>query len=230
LTVLSFLVVCLLLVQHGTQLPSGEALLKNVEAGTAGVRDYTVTLDITTDLEHIKTPPTQATMYFKRPDRIHFETQSFAMLPKDAFSLTPARLLQRFTPEMVLWDSLGGEPEYRLILRSRDERARSLGIWLYIHPSRWTIDMAQLWLPENRKLIVRLEHQKVENVWLPAVMTITFASRGTDKIETAPFEDQKPMVIRPMLVQEGRITIRYSGYRINTGLGDELFSPSRLGH
>ena len=226
----SILVFCLLSLQHETLIPSGEAILQRVEAGTAGIDDYTVTLDIITDLEQIKIPPTQATMYFKRPDRIHFETQGFAILPKEAFSLTPSKLLQRFSLERVLWDSLGGEPEYRLILRSRDERTRSLDVWLYIHPSRWTIDMARLTLPENRMLIVRLEHQRVENVWLPTRLSITFIRPRADKSENTPLDEQKLTSIRTSLPQEGSVTIRYSGYRINTGLSDEIFAPSPPKH
>jgi hypothetical protein len=218
------------MLQHETSIPSGEAILQRVEAGMAGIEDYTVTLDIITDLEQVKIPPTQATMYFKRPDRIHFETEGFAILPKEAFSLTPAKLLQRFSPERVLWDSLEGEPAYRLILRSREERTRSLDVWLYIHPSRWTIDMARLTLPENRRLVVRLEHRRVQSVWLPVRLSITFIRSGTDKSEAAALDEQKLMSIRPSLPQEGSVTIRYSGYHINTGLSDEIFSPSSPRH
>ncbi len=115
---------------------AGEALLKRVEAALAPVRDYTVTLEITADLEQARIPPMKATMYFKQPDRVHVESEGFALLPKEAFSLSPTRLLERFRVDSVVTERDGGAPHYRLRMAARDERSRVREIWLQISSGR----------------------------------------------------------------------------------------------
>ena len=69
--------------------PSGEQILKNVESARAAVKDYTVMLDIVADVERLKVPPMKAKMYFKYPDKVHFDSKGFALLPREGLALNP---------------------------------------------------------------------------------------------------------------------------------------------
>jgi hypothetical protein len=219
-------VLVLALLPQLAPVPAGEAILKRVEAALASVQDYTVTLDITADLEQANIPPMKATMYFKQPDRVHFESQGFALLPRDAFALSPARLLERFRIDSVAQDSVEGERVYRLRLSARDEKVRVRGAWIEVSPLRWTIDRGELSFGDERTITLRFRHERVGSVWLPSELSLTFSQAGAAKPEESLPDDQKPVQLGRGAPRKGGVVVRYSGYRLNTGLSDEIFVPS----
>jgi len=212
--------------QLGSTRISGETILNNVEAALASVHDYTVMLEITADLEQVRVPPAHATMYFKQPDQVHFDTRDFALLPKEAFSLSPTRILQRFTIEEVLRDTLDGESAYHIVLRAKEERARFRELQIYVNASRWTIEKAYLGLPGERNLTAQFVYSRVAGAWLPATLTITISQSGLATVETSPLESPANIPSRSAVPRKGTVTIRYSGYRVNVGLTDDLFTPA----
>jgi outer membrane lipoprotein-sorting protein len=209
--------------------PAGEALLKRVEAALESVRDYTVTLDITADLEQANIPPMKATMYFKQPDRVHVESQGFALLPREVLGFSPARLLERFRVESVTPVAMEGHKIYRLQLAPGDERARVRTTWLEISPEHWTIERCELSFADDRTITVAFRHEQVGSVWLPAEVSLSFASSPRTARETSPLDDQKLIQAGRGALRKGNVIIRYSGYRLNTGLPDSLFTSSSAG-
>jgi hypothetical protein len=202
--------------------PAGEAILKRVETALAPVEDYTVALSIVADLEQVNIPPMDATLYFKKPDKVHVASESFALLPKDAFSLTPSMILKRFSVTEVLPESVGGKKVYRLQLAARDERMRVREAWLQVSAERWTIERGELRLAENRTLALEYAYTRIKNVWLPSEMRLSFSQPPAAQ-ENSPLLDQKPVQGSRRLPLRGSVLIRYSGYRLNTGLPDSVF-------
>ncbi len=211
-----------------TAVPAGDAILRRVEAAQASVEDYTVTLEITADLEQARIPQMKATMYFKKPDRVHFESEGFALLPKEAFTLRPTLLLERFRVDSVVAEIDGGQREYRLLLVARDERARVRDLWLQVSPERWTIDGGELNFAEGRRIAVQFRHERLGSVWLPSEMSLSFSQSGAAIAEPPPSDDQNPVRLGRGSFRRGTVTVRYSGYRLNTGLPDDLFLPSSV--
>ncbi len=208
-----------------TAVPAGEALLKRVETALASVHDYTVSLEITADLENARIPPMNATMYFKEPGRVHFSSEGFALLPKEGFILTPARILERFRIDSVVGEG-EGERKYRLWLTARDERAGVSGGWLRISSGRWTIDGGDLNFADGRSLSVRYRYEPVGAVWLPSEMELSFSRPGG--VEPVPPDGQKALPLGGSLPRRGSITVRFSGYRLNAGLSDEIFGSPQI--
>ena len=209
--------------------PAGEALLKRVEAAMESVRDYTVTLDITADLEQASIPPMQAKMYFKQPDKVHVESQGFALLPREALGFSPSRLLERFRVESVASVTVEGRKLYRLQLTPRDERARVRTTWLEISPEHWTIERCELSFADDRSVTVGFKYDQVGSVWLPSEMSLSFASSPRTTHESSPVDDQKVIQAGRGALRKGTILIRYSGYQLNTGLPDSVFTSSSAG-
>ncbi len=214
-----------LLLPQLTPVAPGEAILKRVETALASVHDYTVSLEITADLENARIPPMHATMYFKEPGRVHFSSEGFALLPKEGFTLTPASILERFRIDSVVGEG-EGERVYRLRLVARDERAGVTGGWLRISSGRWTIDGGDLSFSDGRSLSVRYRYEPVGTVWLPSEMGLSFSRPGG--VESVPPDVQKALPLGGSLPRRGSITIRFSGYRLNTGLSDEIFGSPQI--
>ncbi len=204
--------------------PSGKEILGRVQSALAGVRDFTVTLDITVNLERMKVPPMHATMYFKQPDKTHFEADGFALLPKEGLAFSMGDFVSKYDVESVANDTLNGREEYRLGLVAKDDRSRLRHVRLFVHPDRWTTDKVAADLPDGRSVTAVFEQVNVDGHWLPSKLTVTFVSAREESPDQGPADQIAPSRGR-QVPRNGTITIVYSGYRVNTGLSDEIFLP-----
>ncbi|MFN0156463.1 MAG: hypothetical protein ACKVRP_00155 [Bacteroidota bacterium] len=205
------------LVAHG-QL-SGEDVLKKVEEHSRGVEDYIVQLDVTVDLERLKVPSMKVKMYFKQPDKVHYESGSFALLPKESIALNPSQLLERYTIENTRQFSDSGRSYHELSLRPKRQNTASRGLTLTVDAERWVPVLLSSSLPDGRLMSAEFTHEQVEGHWLPALLNVKFSSDAKDE------DVEQPPTPTPQtrLPRKGSITIRYSEYRLNTGLSDEVF-------
>lgn len=212
---------------HGGD-PSGEAILRNVQSRMAEVRDYTVRLDVLADIERMNVPPMHVTMYFKQPDKIHVDAEGFAMLPREGLALNIDKLVSRYAVERVEKDTVGGVTLYRLSLAARSERTELRTIRLEIHPTRWTVERIVTGGTGDRMVSVSFSYTQVEGHWLPDEMTARFSVAPADTGGGETADQNSPFPPRQM-PRNGTVTVHYSGYRVNTGLSDELFTkdPAR---
>ncbi len=216
---LSLLLSCLLAV--GSAQPSGEEILKKIEANYAGIQDYSVSLDVAVDLERLKVPQMKATMHFKQPDKVHFESEGFALLPKEGVGFTPKSLSSRFDVESVKEEK--ERSQYILTLKLRSDRTKLRKTFVLVDSKNWTVSQITTPQFDGRQMTAEFEYQQIETHWLPAQLTVTFSS---DTTETEPPDafGQLPAAQRSSQIpRTGTIKIRYSDYRLNTGLNDDVF-------
>ena len=218
-----FMVIAFMACAQGTAQPSGEQILKNIEANYSGVQDYTVSLDVTVDLDRLKVPRMKATMYFKQPDKTHFVSEGFALLPKEGIGFTPGSLSKRFDVESVKEENA----EYLLTLKFKADRTKLRKAFVVVNSVNWTV--SQITTPQmgGRQIRAEFMYQQVENHWLPAQLIVTISSDTTEIEPPDPF-GQPPAVQRPsQMPRKGSIKIQYSDYHLNTGLKDELFEEKK---
>ena len=207
--------------------PAGETILHNVEARLAPVHDYTVTLDVVADIERLNVPPMHATMYFKQPDKVHIDAEGFAMLPREGLQPNVGKLLAKYTVAGVGKDTLDGVPVRKVMLQAKSDRSFPRSLAVYVNPERWTTERIVTSGSADRLVTISFSYVQVEGVWLPGGMTAAFTLAPADSGETNPPAGPLRMQQKP---RNGTVTVRYSGYRLNTGLGDDIFAkdtPSR---
>jgi outer membrane lipoprotein-sorting protein len=219
------LTVCFLLFPgaFGLAQSSGEETLKRVATHFPGVEDYSVTLDITPDIERLNVPPMHVRMFFKQPDKFHFESDNFALLPKEGLAFNPARLLARFFVDAVSDDSVDGRKGLRLLLRPKEERARAAKVVLYVDSSAWKPVRIVTFLFDGRTMTATFRYEEQSGHLMPSLLTVQFASPARDTTEQDSNMDEAAPMQRPRMPRNGMITIRYSDYQINTGLSDDIF-------
>ena len=206
---------------HGGD-PSGETILRNVESRLASVRDYTVSLDVVADIERLNVPPMHVTMYYKQPDRIHLDAEGFALLPREGLQPDVGKLLARYTVAGAARDTLDGLPVRKVTLQAKSDRTFPRSLSVYVNPERWTTERIVTTGAADRLVTISFSYMQVDGVWLPGGMTAAFALAQADSAETdlppaAPLRgQQKP--------RNGTVTVRYSNYRLNTGLSDDIFT------
>jgi outer membrane lipoprotein-sorting protein len=211
---------------HGQVRLTGEEVLRRVEAQLATVQDYVVELEAHVDMERLRMPPMEATMYFKKPDKVHFEAPGFAMLPREGIVLNPTWLRENFDATLSGEDTVRGERAYKLLLLAKEAnvRVRQANVW--IDPKTWTVTKLETMPYQGRTVAVVFTHAMVEGgVWLPQefVADLGLAAPQVDnsfRLNT-PYTPQINEAQRPP--RTGKVTVRYSNYRVNVGLRDELF-------
>ncbi len=198
-------------------------ILRNVEDQYAGINDYTVNLEIVVNVERLSVPPSKVTMYFKRPDKVHFDANGFAMVPKQAVAFNFERLHERYDVDKTFGqDTIDGRMEYRLTLMPKNDKTRLRRVLLYVDPARWTPDSLRIPSLDGRVMAAGIKNQQVGQRWLPEEITVTFGTASGDSSVPNVMEEVAPGRRQPP-VRGGSATIRYSDYRINTGLSDDLF-------
>ena len=200
-------------------LPDASTVLANLEKTFAGVEDFTATLEADIAMERVRIPRMQATMYFKRPDNVRYTSENFLMMPREGLSFNPAQLRERFDAVVESADTAGGTTGWRLRLTAKDAKARLRQLIAWVDAEHWTVVRIESVPYAGRKIQVRFAYTNVQGgIWLPSEASVQFsASEETDL--------QIPGGVDPQRAQPraGTMTIRYTSYKINTGLSDELF-------
>ena len=68
---------------------SAEAVLSHVREPFESIHDYTVKIYAEISMPGMDIPPMDVKVYFKKPDRIHLESDGFAILPREGLFLNP---------------------------------------------------------------------------------------------------------------------------------------------
>ena len=202
---------------------SGTQILKNIEANFAGIEDYSVDLEANVDLDRLKVPRMKATMYFKKPDKIRFISEGFALLPKEGVGFTPGNLASRFDVE----NAREQNGDFVLTLRPKLDKTKLRKVFLVADPSNWTV--RQLTTPQfdGRQMKAEFISQNVNGHWLPSQLLVTFSADSTNT-DLPEFFGQLPQGQRPSQnPRKGTITIVYSNYHLNSGLKDEFFDEAK---
>jgi hypothetical protein len=202
--------------------PSGEEILRKAESRLNKLRDYTVTLNLTADIERLNIPPMAVKMYFKQPDKVHFDSRGFALLPREGVALNIGRLLTRYTITRVGREAAGDLRLYRLTLTAKSDRIRIRSIVLYVHPGRWTVEKLVSSQPGDREMSATFRYAEIGGFWLPEELMVSFHLAPADTTEPGMMDQTTP--VRPQAgPRNGTVTVRYSEYKLNTGLSDEMF-------
>jgi len=211
------------MVAEGSAQPSGEEILKKVEANFPGVQDYTADLDITADIERMNVPPMHVRMYYKQPDKFQFDSEGFALLPRDGVAFNASKLLSRFSIEEVGEESSQGGKEFKLTLRAKGERAKTTRLQVFVDADNWKPTRILSSMFDGRSMNAVFRYEKQDGYLMPSLLTVQFTSPPADTSDQAAGTDMVPLP-RSQMPRSGKVTIRYSSYKINTGLSDDIFN------
>jgi hypothetical protein len=198
-----------------------DAILNEVISNFEQVQDYKVDVKVKVDVPFIKAPDTEAKIYFKQPDKIHFASDKFALVPKEGLDFSPMGLLKSdYTAIYIKDEDYNGAPHSVIKIIPLEDRG--------------DVILSTLWINNNKKHISRVESStKVsgnfimemfyyENIKYPLpsemIFTLNFPSRtgmrNQHPGETDTSKDEKVT---------GKVYITYSGYEVNKGIPDSVF-------
>ena len=200
--------------------------------------DYTVKISAKVLMPTIRIPDFTATLYFKRPDRLHIETKSFAPIPRNSGVFNPLQ----FDPgknriEYQKSENLGQTQTdlYRVEPLDAKSPIRYYNVWVGGTPAR--ILQVEYLSFKDTKGVVKLSYRTVSQgpeTWLlPENVRIhlTFPE-GAKPPDGSGFSTRDNPISGGMrgldeVSGEGDIDISYSDWKVNTGLEESLFKKDR---
>lgn len=207
--------------------PPAEEMISNVAKGFGGVKDFVVDINAEIKMERMQIPKMAATMYFKKPDKIHFDSQSFLLVPREGIALNPTLLQERYSASLVGYDTIDSKSLYKLLLAAKEETTRLRQLYVWIDPSHWTISKIETIPYEGRTLSLLFSYELQQGkYWLPSTLVAAFGTvTGIEKSnrDIVPQPAQQFEELQRAAPRSGMITIVYSHYRLNVGLDDALF-------
>ncbi|MBT8387984.1 MAG: outer membrane lipoprotein-sorting protein [Ignavibacteria bacterium] len=209
-----------------------DEILNNIIKAFEEIEDYIVDVNIIVDVAFLKVPEANAKIYFKQPDKIHMESEGFALLPKQGMNFSPLGFLK--TDYTALYDKeveLNGTNVSVLKVIPLDERSDVILSTFWIDQSNNRIIKVESSRRPGGTFSIDLIYPKDEpDFLLPATMVFTFAIEDIrfptgitgDSNSESNNENEKEDKDK-----SGKVYINYSNYKINQGLSDDLFKDEK---
>ncbi len=214
------------------QEPDPEKIIEKIKQHIDPIHDYSVDMEITVNVDFIKIPVKHATMYFKQPDKVKFKSKEFIMLPKKGVDNSFRKILnEKYTALYSGTDTLGGLETYVVKLIPADPKSDIIMATWWVDTTDYlirrienntrkegtfvidfTYDDPSLNLPTMLKISFEVSHMK---------LPFMFLGKSANEEAALPNDEGK---------HSGNVIIRFSNYKINLKLSDELFEEKEKGN
>lgn len=203
-------------------------ILNAVKEKFETIHDYEVNAEIKFDIPDVKVPDSKIKIFFKQPDKIKIQSESFVMLPKQGLNFSPTQLMKGdFTAVYV---------------RSENYDNANCDV-IKIIPNSDTTDiiLSTLWIDSFENIIRKIETTnkksgtiRIELTYnkkdfcLPSVVKFILGIDKKPNLNT-PLKNQNDIENRRGLKQslEGTVTIIYTDYKINKGIPESFFNSKK---
>jgi outer membrane lipoprotein-sorting protein len=213
--------------QKASKPPGADVIFSNVVKGFEKVRDFTAAIDAEVKMDRVQIPKMTALLYFKKPDKIHFSSQGFLLVPREGIALNPAVLWERYDASYIGQDTIEGRKLYKLQLAAKAKETRLRQLYTWIEPSNWTIAKIETIPYEGRTLSMVFAYEFIQGeFWLPSKMTVSFGSvtEGEKPISDSVSQSNEQFgQMQRSIPRNGSVTVLYSNYKVNIGLDDAIF-------
>jgi len=225
-----FLMIFFSVSEFSPQSKDPDEILDRVKAAFKKIEDYEVDIRVKIDVNFLKVPDSEAKLYFKQPNKIHVESEKFALLPRQGLNFSPVGLMSG---------------KYTALYEREDTIGNILTSVIKIIPigNESDIILSTFWIDQSRDLIMKVEssrkpmgtfsidftYEKYDDHYeLPSQMEFTFTvdrmmfPRGMDGQSDDDEDSDKKINSKT-----GKVYITYTNYKVNQGLPDELFETEK---
>jgi len=207
------------------QSKNADEIINQLKNGFKEVKDYVADVTITTDINFIKVPKMHAKIYFKQPDKVHFESKGFALLPKNGMFTSPLSFLNDdYTALYVKEDEQDGYKTSVVKVIPLNDKGNLILTTLWIDQSKNVIRKVEASTKTNGTFILLLKYSSNMKYPLPDSMILSFNTpirrmhRGMH-----PDLDENSKKNNSDTIS-GKIIIDYTKYVVNKGISDSVFT------
>jgi outer membrane lipoprotein-sorting protein len=205
-----------------------EKILERVKNEFNKIEDYKADISVKVDIPFIKMPERSATLYYKQPDKIHIESEGFAMLPKEGINFSPISLFESKHTSFYEKDEMIGNVNAAVIkIIPLNDMSDILLSALWIDPEKNVILKVESSRKPTGTFSIEFDYGKREEEFnLPDLIEFTFS------VDPLMFRTKNPREMRTdeskqpedsTKVKTGKVFIHYSNYIVNQGIPDSLF-------
>jgi len=210
------------------QIKDPDIILNNVKKASERVKDYQANVRIKLDIPFIKAPDSDAKIYFKAPDKMHIESKTFALLPKEGMDFSPAALLKgNYTAIYVKEEMIDGIKASVVKVIPNNEKSEVILSTLWIDQKTSTIRKVETTAKVNGTFVIELKYDGKNQYNLPSNLVFTF---NADRISLPKaFSDNNTEGAKKKEIKsrQGRVYITYTNYIINKGISDSIFEKKK---
>lgn len=212
-----------------SQSKNPDAILADVIKNFDRVKDYVVDVSVKVDVEFLKVPDTKAKIYFKRPDKVHLESDGFALLPKEGIDFSPKALLKKKYTALYEKDvDLDGVNTSVVKIIPIGDEGNVILSTLWIDQKKNIIRKVESTTKTNGTFTINLYYDDNLNYPLPLKIVFSFNTEQMNlpkALNNDTESDQTKKKNRRLTSNTvGRVIVTYSNYRVNKGIPDSVFN------
>jgi len=173
------------------------------------VADYTATVTVSVSAPNVQIPSRTMKVYYKRPDKVHVESEGLAIVPRDALLMgNLGRHLETNTQAgLVGTGTLSGRPVWCVKLTPLDAGPGSGRMLCWIDRERYLLLRSEVWDAVQKAMTISFSYSLVQQrYWMPTQILCEFSAKLLDGSG-----------------EQARVTVGFTNYRVNTGLSDSIF-------
>ena len=210
-----------------------EDVLDKVEQNFAQVNDYEVDVNIKVDVNFLKVPDAQATIYYKQPDKIRLKSEGFALLPKEGLNFSPYSFLKGdYTAVFDREQEIDGHNCYQVKVIPLGDRGDLILTTLWVDKAGYIIRKIESTTKTNGTFSINLQYDDNMTYPLPSKMVFAF---NIEKMQMPrgiagdmdEGNDAKKESRNEGRTTTGKVYVHYSNYQVNTGIPDSIFQDDK---
>ena len=209
-----------------------DVILKKVVDSFNRVLDYEVNVKIKVDVDFLKAPDTEAKIYFKQPDKVHFESETFALLPREGFDFSPSTLLKKkYTAFYEREDTIDNFRTAVVKVIPLGETDDVILSTLWVDQAKNVIRKVESTTKTKGTFAIELKYDQANFKYpLPSLMIFSFNIDKTNipmgfSGDMSPESKERKKDNKPTTA--GKVYVSYSSYKVNIGIPDELFEEKK---
>ncbi|HSP87657.1 MAG TPA: hypothetical protein VLN45_05955 [Ignavibacteriaceae bacterium] len=202
-----------------------EKILDEVKKTFTKVEDYKVDVNIKVDVDFLKVPETNATIFYKQPGKVHLESEGFALLPKEGMDFSPVGLLKdEHTAIYQRIDTVDGFRTDVIKVIPLSEGSNVILTTLWIDETKYIVRRVESTPKIGGTFSIELKYDKSKTEYpLPSLMIFTFNVDKMNLPKGMAGETNSLKVEDDKKSTTGKVYINYKNYKVNKGIPDSVF-------
>ncbi len=203
----------------------GTAILNQMMNKWNLVKDYSVQVNIKSEIPLIKSFPVKATIYFKQKNQFRMVSKGIAILPKQNFNELPKFLQNKgsYTALITGNESIQSQNTTVITVLPSDDSGDLVLLKLWIDPKTDLLYKSQTTTRSNGTISALYEYGSQRTFGLPDKMIFTVEVKKFKIPKGLATDINRTSTTNQPTPKNGKITILFSDYSINKGIKDEVF-------
>lgn len=220
-----FSIYILLLFSFCARGQDAQSLLNKVVNKMEGVTDYSANVQIIADIPLIKILPSNAKIYYKKPDKFKVVSKGIAILPKQGFTDMNAFLSSR-DKYMVVFagtKNIEGVETSLLTVIANDSDSEIILIKLWVDPLQVLIMASEITTRSSGNVKVDYKYNLQAKNGLPSNIKFTVDVKEFKMPKSFSSNPHKTSKSKGNKRKTGTIKLNISNYKVNQGIANSFF-------